>query len=210
VRVEMEVDESLRHRPLFYPAPAASGPPPAVCYDSPVLRPFPSYPACPVCGEKSVTPGALGIRWTWDDARRRARGRFVPGPEHTGYAGVLHGGLLSAILDECLAWACAVEKRSYCLTGELNVRFREPARLGEAIEISAWTVAAWGPYVKAEAEALSPTGAPVASATATFAAMSREESRALHAALRLAPGDVDILSDDLLTGSPLPETLGNL
>jgi len=175
-----------------------------------VLRPFPSYPACPVCGDPDVNPGSLAVRWAWDEGRRRAVGRFVPGPAHTGYAGVLHGGLLSALLDECLAWACAVEKRSFCVTGDLQVRFREPARLGEAVEISAWVVAAWGPYVKAEAEALAPSGAPIALATATFAAMSREESRALQAALRLVPGDVDVLGDDLGSGAPLPETRGKL
>jgi len=175
-----------------------------------VLRPFPSYPACPICGDRTVNPGALEVRWSWDDLRRRAIGRFVPGPEHTGYAGVLHGGLLSALLDECLAWACAVAKGAYCMTGDLHVRFRAPARLGEALEIGAWTVDGWGPYVRAEGEALAPSGALVASATATFAALSREESRALQAALRLAPGDVDVLAEGPGAIAPLPETTRKL
>jgi acyl-coenzyme A thioesterase PaaI-like protein len=171
-----------------------------------VLRPFPSYPACPVCGDRTVNPGALEVRWSWDDLRRRAVGRFVPGPEHTGYAGVLHGGLLTALLDECLAWACAVAKGAYCMTGDLQVRFRTPARLRETLEITSWTVETWGPYVRAEGEVLGPSGVVVASATATFAALSREESQTLQAALRLAPGDVDVLTEDLRSAAPLPET----
>jgi len=178
-----------------------------------VLRPFPCYPACPVCGDRTVNPGSLEVRWSWDDARSRAIGTFVPGTEHTGYAGVLHGGLLTALLDECMAWACAVDRRAYCMTGDLTVRFRSPARLGEALEIGAWTVASWGPYVRARGEAVAASGVPVATATATFAALSRQESWALQAALRLSPGDVDVLAGDAAgsgPGSSLPQTQGKL
>ncbi len=173
-----------------------------------MLRPFPFYPACPVCGDRAVNPGALAVRWAWDDERRRAVGRFRPGAEHSGYAGQLHGGLLAALLDECLAWACAVEKGAYCVTGELDVRFRSPARLGETLEIAAWTVSSWGPYVRAEGEVLAPGREVLASATGTFAALSPAESRALHDALRLRPGDVDVLGDAAVAGAtapPLPE-----
>jgi len=169
-----------------------------------VLRPFPFYPACPVCGDRRVNPGALEVRWFWDDVRRRAVGRFRPGPEHTGYADVLHGGILSALVDECLAWACAVEKRTYCLTGDLQVRFRSTARLGETLEISAWAETSWGPYVRAHAEVASPAGDLVAGGSATFAALPREQSEALQAALTLRPGDVDILADELAPGQTLP------
>ncbi len=167
----------------------------SLCYDSLVLRPFPSYPACPVCGDRSANPGTLEVRWFWDESRRRAVGHFVPGATHTGYAGVLHGGLLAALLDECLAWACAVERRAYCVTGDLQLRFRSPARLGEELEIAAWAVTSWGRYIRAEGEVLGPSGGVVASASASFAALSPERSRALQAALRVAPGDVDVLAD---------------
>ena len=178
-----------------------------------MLRSFPYYPPCPVCGERAVTPGSLQLRWAWDAERRRAVGRFRPGPEHTGYAGTLHGGLLSAILDECLAWACAVEKRSFCVTGELHVRFNSPAPLGENLEVAAWASESWGPYVRAEGEVRSPSGGLVASAIATFKALPREESTALQAALRLRPGAIDVLSDDLGAGpgpDPLPSSAPKL
>ncbi len=183
-----------------------SGP---VCYDAPVLRPFPYYPACPVCGERAVNGGALELRWAWDEERRRAVGRFRPGADHGGYSGQVHGGLLSAMLDECLAWACAVEKRAYCVTGDLHVRFHSPARLGETLEIGAWTVGAWGPYVRAEGEVVGPARERVASATGTFAALSRAQSLELHAALRLRPGDLDVLAGEA-PPPPLPESRGTL
>jgi acyl-coenzyme A thioesterase PaaI-like protein len=159
------------------------------------LRPFPSYPACPVCGDPAVNPATLGVTWAWDTERGAAVGRFTPGPLHTGYAGVVHGGLISALLDECLAWACAVRMRAYCMTGELDVRFTAPASIGEALELCAWSVHSWGRYVRAQAEARSAQGELLASATATFVAMEPARSAALHAALRLSPGDYDVLGE---------------
>jgi acyl-coenzyme A thioesterase PaaI-like protein len=160
-----------------------------------VLRTFPFYPACPVCGDRSVNPAALEVRWVWDEERRCVLGRFRPGDEHTGYAGRLHGGILSAVLDECLAWACAVERRTYCMTGELSVRFKTPAKLGESVELTGRAVTSWGPYVRAEGEARSAAGELIATASSTFAVLSREESLELRAALRFAPGDLDVLAE---------------
>jgi acyl-CoA thioesterase FadM len=126
---------------------------------------------------------------------------------------MLHGGLLSAILDECLAWACAVERKAFCVTGELHVRFKSPARLGETLQVEGWAVSSWGAYVRAEGEVLAPEGGLVASATANFKALSRGKSAALQAALRLRPGDIDVLADDPDTrprSAPLPPGPGKL
>ncbi len=158
-------------------------------------RTFPSYPSCPVCGDPNVTPGALAVRWEWDERRACVVGRFLPSGEHAGYAGRLHGGILSALFDECLAWACAVARGVFCTTGELAVRFKAPARLGETIEVSGRALTWWGPYVRAQGEARSATGGLIATASSTFAALSREESLRLSAALHFGPEDWDVLKD---------------
>jgi len=134
------------------------------------------------------------VRWHWDEADSSVVGRFTPGPDHTGYAGRMHGGLVSALLDEAMAWACAVERRTYCVTGELKVRFRGAATLGDELVVSARAVGAgWGPYLKAEAELRSSAGELHASATATFAALPLEEALAMREALVIRPGDLDVL-----------------
>ena len=53
---------------------------------SAMLRPFPMYPACPVCGDPAVNPNSLAVRWFWNERKRAAVGDFVPGPFHCGYA----------------------------------------------------------------------------------------------------------------------------
>jgi len=79
------------------------------------------------------------------------------------------------------------------MTGELSVRFKVAARLGETIEVTGRALTSWGPYVRAEGEARSPRGELIATASSTFAALPREESLRLQAALRFSPGDWDVL-----------------
>ena len=159
------------------------------------MRPFPRYPRCPVCGDPAVNPGALGVRWMYDEESAVVVGRFTPGHDHTGYAGRMHGGLVSALLDEAMAWACAVERHVYCVTGELKVRFKGAATPGDELAVTARVVGGgWGPYVKAEGELRSSAGELHATASATFAALPREESLAMRAALVVAPGDLDVLA----------------
>jgi hypothetical protein len=43
--------------------------------------------------------------------------------EHCGFTGVVHGGLLSTVLDEVMAWVIGVNTRSFAFAAELNVRF---------------------------------------------------------------------------------------
>jgi uncharacterized protein (TIGR00369 family) len=131
------------------------------------------------------------MRWWWEEETRQVGGRFVPGAGHTGYSDRLHGGILLALFDEALAWACAMERGSFCYTGELTVRFHRASRLGSAMELAAWVVTARGRYVRAQGQALSADGALLATATGTYAALDRNESLQLRCALRFHPGDVD-------------------
>jgi acyl-coenzyme A thioesterase PaaI-like protein len=158
------------------------------------MRTLPCFPPCPVCGDPTVNPTTLGMRWVWDGEAERVLGVFRPGNHHVGYEGQMHGGLLPALFDECLAWACAVRAGSYCVTGELGVRFKAPIPLHQPVTVLGRSGDAWGPYVKASGEARSAAGALLASASAVFRALPREASMRLRDALTFAPDDWDILA----------------
>lgn len=161
------------------------------------MRRFPSYPGCPVCGTPEANPHTLGVRWEWESSTRTVVGRFRPGIHHLGYENRLHGGLLSALLDEAMAWACAVRMGSYCVTGDLHVRFKGAVPVGETVEVTGRADGdGWGPYVRATGEARGTGGTLLASAVATFAALPRSESERLREALAFEPGDMDVLADD--------------
>ena len=70
---------------------------------------------------------------------------FTPGPEGSvaeyvvperfqSWAGMAHGGMVSLMLDEAVGWA-AWQAGHPGVTGRLQVSFRRPLRLGEAIRI---------------------------------------------------------------------------
>ncbi|HXO66839.1 MAG TPA: PaaI family thioesterase [Candidatus Dormibacteraeota bacterium] len=83
------------------------------------------YQLCFVCGGKN--PGGLGLvyRQEGDAIVTEFTGRA----EHQGFPGVVHGGLLSTILDETMG-RTALFTRTWTMTGRLEVRFRNPAPVG--------------------------------------------------------------------------------
>lgn len=155
-----------------------------------------------MCGDPAVNSSTLAMRWSLDEGDGTVIGLFHPTERHGGYAGRLHGGILAALFDECLAWACAYSCGTFCLTGELTVRFRTAATIGEPISLRGWTVDRWGRYLRAEGEAHSPAAGVLASARGTFSQIPREESLAMRSALRFAPGDIDVLEAPPLQGIP--------
>jgi uncharacterized protein (TIGR00369 family) len=57
-------------------------------------------------------------------------GVFTPHEEHQGYPGRLHGGILSAILDETIGRSiAAAHPGTWMVTVELTVRYRRPVPL---------------------------------------------------------------------------------
>lgn len=149
-----------------------------------------------MCGDPAVNPSALGVRWFYDDEGARVVGAFTASENHSGYAHAAHGGVLAALLDECLAWACAVGRGTYFVTGELTLKYRRPAPLGVPIAVTGAAGEARGPYVRATGEARLADGTLVATAAGSFAAMPREQALALRRGLTLGADDLDVLAGE--------------
>ena len=60
--------------------------------------------------------------------------RFVPREEHQGYPGVLHGGIISALLDETIG-RTLVPRDRWGMTVELTVRFLASVPIGRPLTI---------------------------------------------------------------------------
>jgi uncharacterized protein (TIGR00369 family) len=96
------------------------------------MQELPHTHSCFVCGESN--PGGLKLRFQTDG--RQVTARFTPRPEHIGFKGVIHGGLLATVLDEIMVWACAVQTRRFAFCAELNVRFVQPLAPGEEAQVT--------------------------------------------------------------------------
>ena len=66
----------------------------------------------------------MGLKLLFQTDGSIVQTRFTPLPEHIGFKGIVHGGLISTVLDEIMVWACAVQTKRFAFCAELNVRFR--------------------------------------------------------------------------------------
>jgi acyl-coenzyme A thioesterase PaaI-like protein len=98
-----------------------------------------------------------------------SRAEYVARAEHGGWPGVLHGGLLLALMDEALGWSLYFHG-SGGLTARFDARFRQPVPIGSNLVVRAWTLERRGRLVKARAEVRMNTdeGALVAEADASM------------------------------------------
>lgn len=82
---------------------------------------------CFACGPRN--PIGLRLSFEWDGGLLRAS--FVPRKEHQGYMDIVHGGIISTVLDECMAQAAISEFGVMAATVDIRVRFRQALKVGE-------------------------------------------------------------------------------
>lgn len=120
--------------------------------------------ACFGCGD--LNPIGLHLRFSTDEEVVVAR--FTPEQEHQGFDDIVHGGIISTVLDEAMAWATAAAGL-WTVTAEMRVRFRQPLRVGTSTRVEARVIESRRRLVKTTAELrLEADDSIVASGTATF------------------------------------------
>lgn len=98
------------------------------------MKKQPTSRMCFVCGESN--PAGVHVRF-YEQEDGSVLSRFTPQEQHQGYPGRMHGGVITAVLDETIGRAIMIRhgEAIWGVTGELNVRFRRPAPLG--VELTA-------------------------------------------------------------------------
>ena len=102
--------------------------------DGPALE-LPHTAGCLVCGRSN--PHGLHLSLHVDEASGLVATTFTPRPEHIGFEGIVHGGVLATVLDEAMVWAATWAGRRFCVAGEMSVRFRRSAAVGRALRCEA-------------------------------------------------------------------------
>jgi uncharacterized protein (TIGR00369 family) len=129
------------------------------------MRTLPHTHSCFVCGESN--PVGLKLRFETDG--RIVQTRFVPRAEHVGFRQTVHGGIIATLLDEMMAWACAVQTRRFAYCAELSVRFVRPLRPDEPVTALGELIAnRRNKLFEAKAELRNQAGLVLAEATGTY------------------------------------------
>lgn len=107
------------------------------------------YPGCFACG----TDNPIGLHL--DPAEMEgevAVARYRPSPHHGGAGDTLHGGLAATVLDEIMVWAGILAERVLTVTGTMDLRYRRPVSVEDAIEARGWVEERRGRRLRCAAE----------------------------------------------------------
>lgn len=130
---------------------------------------------CFACGRANP----MGLRLEYDVTRGRAATRFVPRREHTGYEGLVHGGIVTALLDETMGWAI-FQQGIWGVTARIAVTFRGPVRVGDELVVTGQVTKEGRRAIQTHGEMRDTAGALLAEADATFLLMPEERRRELE------------------------------
>lgn len=103
---------------------------------------------CFACGQ--ANPVGLHLQFVYGNGCAEAH--FTPAPEHQGYPGLMHGGLVATLLDEAMAHA-VMATAGPAVTGDLRVRLRgRGAPIGRPLSVRGNVTGYRGRLVLTEAE----------------------------------------------------------
>lgn len=89
---------------------------------------------CFGCGR--LNPTGLHLTFWHDEQSGTTFTDWTPEARHQGFPGIVHGGLVSTLLDEVMGWAIS-HQGIWAVTGKLDVTFRKPVEIGATTRVSA-------------------------------------------------------------------------
>lgn len=118
---------------------------------------------CFACGKDNP----YGLHMAFTDEGEDYVSRWRPEPHHQGWSAILHGGLVSTLLDEVMTWRL-VSRGINVVTAEMTVRLKAPTPLDQELTIRGRVVSQRRRLYEVEAEITLPDGTVTASANGKF------------------------------------------
>lgn len=123
---------------------------------------------CFGCGVKN--PIGLHLEFVPVDDKVVAK-KIVP-REYQGYTNVVHGGIVTTLLDEAMGNFVQEKYNEQAMTGRLEIRYKHPTPVDEELKISAWQESQRRNIIFLKATVETADGTITAEATAKFAVVS--------------------------------------
>ena len=117
---------------------------------------------CFACGKKN--PIGLKLDFFMQDGKCVAR-KVVP-KEYQGYEGIVHGGILTTMMDEAMVKCLVMAGGEQAVTAKLEVRYRQPTPVGEELTVSGWEESRKHNFVRMKAAIALPDGTVTAEGSA--------------------------------------------
>jgi acyl-coenzyme A thioesterase PaaI-like protein len=130
---------------------------------------------CFGCGD--LNPAGLKLEFRFEG--NKAVADFLPEKRHQGYPGLMHGGVMSAALDEAMGWAM-YGLGVWAVTGKMEVKFRQPLPLHQKATVSGEVIRNRGRWLEMRGEIRSGEGKLMAESYALFMRLPEERVRELE------------------------------
>lgn len=140
---------------------------------------------CFVCGDENHA----GLQTRFYVEGGQVKTKIRPRDHHCGYKDVVHGGIVAAILDECMGWAAARSIERMCVTAELTVRYIQNVPQDRELTVVTDVEKANRRIVYTTGEFLDDEGVLYATAKGKFLPLSAEETLAVDDALVYTGGE---------------------
>ena len=118
---------------------------------------------CYGCGQNNP----LGLKLSFKPDGKTARADFTFQKFHQGWPGVVHGGVITTILDEAMGWANRFNGLDG-LTARLKVNFKRPLQVGDKVIVTSSVTRNDGRYIETEAKLSLPDGTVMAEGASTY------------------------------------------
>ncbi len=153
---------------------------------------LPTSSGCFVCGDEN--PAGLKTRFYVEDGAVKAT--LTPTSHHCGYRNVVHGGIVAAIIDECMGWAAARAIARMCVTAELSIRYLRNVPGDRVTTVVTGVERAHRRMVETRAALMDDAGAEYARGEGKFTPLTIEQTLAVDGELRYR-GDEERVFDAL-------------
>lgn len=120
-------------------------------------------PACVACGTQNLK----GLRIEFVNDSDGVRANWTPADGWESFRGIVHGGIVTTVLDEAMSKAI-ISRNWEALTTELRVRFHGRVSPGDTLQVHGWITDRRKRRILAEAALTTDTGQELAHAWATF------------------------------------------
>lgn len=91
----------------------------------------PAYDMCFVCGPNNP----IGLKLSFEMIDDKYTAYFTPNENHQSYDGIVHGGIISTLLDEIMGKYIWILTGKPAFTARLEVRYRRHGEIGKKLRL---------------------------------------------------------------------------
>jgi len=125
---------------------------------------------CFACGKSN--PNGLRLSFEVDKEKQTVKTTFVASPVFQGWDGIVHGGILSTLLDEAMA-NLVYELGFHAVTASMEIKFKKPAPILEPLLVYGEVTEVSKRLIRAKAHIAKEDGTILAVGTSTFIRLRR-------------------------------------